>query len=190
MRIKLLMLTLAVACTFAGNARALTKVEYKTQKDVIASDYKANRGKCSVLKANAKDICMSEAKGIENVAKAELTAQYEPSVKHTQKLGMARADAAYDTAKERCDDLSGNAKDVCIKDAKVAYVKAKEDAKVARASADTTNTKAQKMATVIKEANEEKREAQYKAAKERCDIFAGAVKDTCQNDAKAKFGMK
>ena len=31
---------------------------------------------------------------------------------------------------------------------------------------------------------------QYKVAKERCDILAGAPKDTCQNDAKVKFGMK
>lgn len=31
--------------------------------------------------------------------------------------------------------------------------------------------------------------ADYKAAKERCDSLAGAAKDACQNDAKAKFGM-
>ena len=45
---------------------------------------------------------------------------------------MAKADAMYDTAKEKCDDLSGNAKDVCIKDAKVVYTKAKDDAKIAK----------------------------------------------------------
>jgi len=27
-------------------------------------------------------------------------------------------------------------------------------------------------------------------SKERCDALTGAPKDTCQNDAKAKFGMK
>ena len=45
------------------------------------------------------------------------------------------------------------------------------------------------MADVKKDANAEKREADYKAAKERCDSLAGAAKDSCQNDAKAKFGM-
>lgn len=30
--------------------------------------------------------------------------------------------------------------------------------------------------------------ADYKAAKERCDSLADAVKDTCVSDAKAKFG--
>ena len=40
-----------------------------------------------------------------------------------------------------------------------------------------------------KDATEEKREANYKAAKERCDSLAGNAKDTCEKDAKAKFRM-
>ena len=65
-------------------------------------------------------------------------------------------------------------------------MKAKEDAKV---SADTSANKAEKVMDAKKDANAEKREANYKAAKERCDALAGAAKDTCQNDAKAKYGM-
>ena len=61
MKTKLLMLTMAVACTFAGNAMSMTKEEYKVQKDRVSSDYKANKDKCSAMKANAKDICMAEA---------------------------------------------------------------------------------------------------------------------------------
>jgi len=45
---------------------------------------------------------------------------------------MAKAAATYDTAKEKCDDLSANAKDVCVKDAKAAHTKAKDDAKMAK----------------------------------------------------------
>lgn len=144
MKHKLLMLTVALSCTFANNAMALSKAEYKTQKDVISSDYKVAKTKCASLKANAKDICNSEAKGVEKVAKAELEAQYEPSAKHTQKVSMVKADTAYDTAKEKCDDLSGNAKDVCVKDAKVVHVKAKEDAKIAKVLADTSSNKSEK----------------------------------------------
>jgi hypothetical protein len=44
----------------------------------------------------------------------------------------AKADAAYELAKEKCDDLSGNAKDVCQKDAKAAQASAKADAKAAK----------------------------------------------------------
>ena len=34
----------------------------------------------------------------------------------------------------------------------------------------------------------DKMEAQYSAAKERCDAMTGSAKDTCLNDAKKKFG--
>lgn len=190
MKNKLLMLTVALSCTFAGSAMAMTKAEYKTGKDHISADYKLNHAKCDSLKANDRDICVSEAKGAEKVAKAELEAQYEPTPRHKEKAGMARADAAYDTAKEKCDDFSGNARDVCVKDAKVAHVKAKEDVKVARVADDTSKAKTEKMGEVKKDASAENREAEFKAAKERCDSLAGAVKDGCVNDAKVKYGMK
>lgn len=190
MKTRLLMLTAVMSCAFAGNAMALTKEEYKAQNDRISADYKASRDKCGTLKDNAKDICVSEAKGVEKVAKAENEAQYKPSPRNTEKVAFAKADAAYDTAKEKCDDLKGNDKDVCVKDAKAAHVKAKEDAKVSKTSADTSKNKTEKMAEAKKDANSEKREAEYKAAKERCDALTGAAKDGCQNDAKAKYGMK
>lgn len=164
MKTKLVMLTAVLSCAFAGQAMALTKEEYKTQDDRISADYKAAREKCNTLKANAKDICVAEAKGAEKVAKAELEAQYKPSPRNDEKLTVAKADAAYDVAKEKCDDLTpsaspapatpgagagaaanasaASAKDVCIKDAKAAHTKVKEDAKVARAAADNSQSKA------------------------------------------------
>ncbi len=190
MKTRLLLLTVAMSCAFAGNAMALTKVEYKTENDRISGEYKVNKDKCDALKANAKDICVSEAKGIEKVAKAELEAQYKPSAKNTEKVAMAKGDTSYDTAKEKCDDLSGNAKDVCMKDAKAAHVKAKETAKVTKVSMDTSKDKAEKVTEVKKDAAADMREADFKAAKERCDSLAGAPKDACQNDAKVKYGMK
>jgi len=190
MKTKLLMLTVAMSCVFAGNAMALTKDEYKAQKTQISVDYKVNRDKCTALKANAKDICVSEAKGTEKVAKAELEAQYKPSSRNDQKVSVAKADAAYSTAKQKCDDLSGNSKDVCVKDAKAAHVKAKADAKVTKASVDTSKTKAGTMTDVKKDANTEKREADYSAAKERCNSLAGTAKDTCLSDAKSKYDMQ
>ena len=40
-----------------------------------------------------------------------------------------KAEAEYNVAKEKCDDLSGNAKDVCVKDAKAARAAAESQAK-------------------------------------------------------------
>lgn len=41
----------------------------------------------------------------------------------------------------------------------------------------------------VTEADEERIEADYKAAKERCDTFAGDAKERCIADAKARFGI-
>src|SRR5687767_1000751 len=109
MKSQITILAAVMSCAFAGQAMALTKEEYKTQDDRISADYKAAREKCNTLKANAKDICVAEAKGVEKVAKAELEAQYKPSPRNDEKLTVAKADAAYDVAKEKCDDLAPSA---------------------------------------------------------------------------------
>ncbi|WP_371327395.1 hypothetical protein [Polaromonas sp. A23] len=143
MKSKLIMLTFAISCAFAGNAMALTKEEYKAQKDRVEADYKGSREKCATLSANAKDICQTEAKGAEKVAKAELEAQYKPGPRHDRNLRDVKADTAYDIAKEKCDDMSGNAKDVCIKDAKATRTAAKAEAKVSGGNADANKGQSQ-----------------------------------------------
>lgn len=186
MKTKLLIASAALACAFTSTTFAMTKVEYTAQKDTIKGDYKVSRDKCSGLKANAKDICLSEAKGIEKVAKAELESTYEPSARHTEKLAMAKGDAAYDTAKEKCDDIAGNAKTVCKKDAKAAHVKATEEARVVRVEAAAGSVEK----SMRNAANKNENEANYKAAAARCDAMTAAAKDTCTADAKVKYGMK
>ncbi len=186
MKTKLLLVAAALSCAFSSTTFAMTKVEYTTQKDTITGNYKVSRDKCGSLKANAKDICKSEAKGAEKVAMAELEATYEPTARHTEKVAMAKGDAAYDTAKEKCDDTSGNAKSVCRKDAKAAHVKATEEARVVRVDAAAVGVEK----SMRNSANTNENEANYKAAAARCDGMAGAAKDTCTADAKTKFGMK
>ncbi len=186
MKFKLLLVAAALSCTFSSATFAITKVEYTTQKDTITGDYKASRDKCNSLKANAKDICVSEAKGVEKIAKAELEASYAPTARHTEKVAMAKGDAAYDTAKEKCDDSSGNAKTVCRADAKAAHVKAKEEARVVRVDAMAGSVGK----SMRNSANQDENEANYKAAAARCDSMTGATKDACGTDAKAKYGIK
>ena len=80
--------------------------------------------------------------------------------------------------RERCDDRTGNDKDVCIKVAKAALVRAKADAKVTRVSNDARI-----------DAAKDKREADYKVAAQKCDALSGDAKSACVKDAKAKYGM-
>ena len=189
MKLKLAMLTLVISCAAAGNAVAVTKEEYKVQKNRIEADYKAGRDKCSALKANAKDICQSEAKGTEKTAKAELEAKYKPTPRNDQKFKEVKADAAYDLAKEKCDDMSGNAKDVCVKEAKATQTASKADAKVSKVRAEGDKSSSG-VAEARKDATEDKREANYKVAKEKCDGMSGNAKDGCLSAAKVQYDMK
>ena len=156
--------------------------------------------KCGSLSGNANDICEAEAKGNENIAKAELEAKYKPSEKARYKAWIAKADAHYKVAKERCDDKSGNVKDVCMKEAKAEHVRAKADAKVqmksvqaedkARDTAAEANMDAKgKMSDVRQDATKDKRAADFAVAKEKCEAYSGDAKSRCVNQAKAQFGM-
>jgi hypothetical protein len=54
-------------------------------------------------------------------------------------------------------------------------------------SADARDTANKKIVAVRKDGAEDKRDAQYAVAKEKCDALSGAAKDTCISDAKARF---
>jgi hypothetical protein len=191
---KLLIALLASAgIALAGTASAadnkgMTRDQYKADKDRIEAQYKADKDHCSSLKDNAKDVCEAEAKGKEKVAKAELEAEYKHTDKARYDARVAQADANYDVAKEKCDDMSGNQKDVCVKEAKAAHTKAKADAKVARADTKASKNAQEKRADARQDAREDTRDAQYKVAVEKCDSMSGAAKDRCVKDAKAHYG--
>lgn len=192
MKLSASLATVLVASLFASGSFALTNDEYKVEKDRIEAAYKSAKAHCDTLKGNAEDVCEKQAKGEEKIAKAELENRYKPSEQNAHKARVARADASYEVAKEKCDDLSGNAKDVCRKDAKAAHVTAIENAKIkkaASAAADTPSEKAADVAKARREAAEEKREANYKAAAERCDALAGDAKSKCIDDAKRRFAQ-
>ena len=180
----------AAGLTMSGTALAqpMTKDARDQAYKAAEAQYRSDRDACNAHSGNAKDVCVEGAKGREKVAKAEADASYQNTPKARENARQARADAAYDVAKEKCDDLAGNAKDVCVKQAKAAHVKALADAKVDRVAADTRNDAAQKTADAQRAATEEKRDADYKVAIEKCDALAGAAKDACVRDARTRFG--
>ena len=166
----------------------ISKDAYDTAIRNADAQGKMDKDTCSPRSGNAKDICLAEANGKEMIAKADAEAAYRNSSVARENARVARADATYSVAKEKCDDLAGNAKDVCVKEADAALVKAKADAKVDRVAADTRQDAATKQADARKEANTEKRDADYKVAIEKCDAFAGAAKDSCVGAAKTQYG--
>jgi hypothetical protein len=176
------LLLLVSACLFAplaAQAAAPTKAEYAAAKKTISEDYKAAKAACASLKANAKDICKEEADAAQNNARAELEFKASGKPADGTKVQIVKADGIYEVAKERCDDLSGNAKDVCNKEAKAAHVAAIAAAKSPNASAENRA-----------DAKEDVNEAKYKAAAEKCDSLSGDAKTACIQAAKTAHGQR
>jgi len=166
----------------------ITKDAYDVAIKNADAQGRMDKDACATRSGNAKDICLAEASGKEMVAKADAEAAYRNTPKEREGARVARAEATYNVAKEKCDDLAGNAKDVCVKEADAALVKGKADAKVDRVAADSRQDATTKQADATKEANTLKRDADYKVAIEKCDALAGAAKDSCVSNAKGQYG--
>jgi hypothetical protein len=164
---------------FFGSAYAapLSKDELKMGKERVTTAYNAGQAGCKMLAGNARDICKEEAKGKANVARAELQYSYSEKPKDLTKVGEAKANATYEIAKERCDDLAGNDKSVCRKEARAVMVKALVDV---RSTGEINATTA--------EGKQMKLDADYKVAAEQCEMLAGAAKADCMTSAKNRFG--
>lgn len=168
----------------------MSKADYTQALKDADAQYKTANDACKSLSGNAKDVCVAEAKGNQKVTKAEAEAAYKNTPKARENARIARAEANYKVATEKCDDLAGNPKDVCVKEAKATLVKAKADAKVDRVATDTSREAASTQAAARKDANEEKREAELKVAMEKCDSLAGNAKDACVNTAKTQYAKR
>jgi len=171
----------ATAVLALGTAQAanFSKAVYDGAKTDVKATYQTERDACKPLTANAKDICVEQAKAHEKVALAQLEVNYSGSNKDEQKLSEARYEAAYAVAKEKCDDLAGNAKGVCVQEAKTARDKAKANLKLTKTVTASTET-----------AIESHLKADYKLAREKCDALSGDPKDICVASAKARFNER
>jgi hypothetical protein len=195
-------IALAIGLTFGANAFAadtMSKADFKAAKDKIEAEYKSATAPCDALTGNPKKVCTVEAKGNKKAALKTLDAKNDPTPRNQQQAADAKAEAAYDLAHQKCQEQTGNAKDVCIKEAKAAQVSAKADAKAQMKTADATkdanqtinkaaNKAGEKVSDARSDAAADKNDAQYKVEKEKCDALAGAAKDNCMTQVKTRFG--
>jgi len=179
-------------------AQSLSKDTYQATEDRIVAEYTTAKTRCDSLSGNMKDICIAEAKGTEKVAKAELEARYEPTTKNHYKAQVAKAEADYAVANEKCDDQTGNDKDVCVKEAKAIETRIKADAEAKMKASEANQTAIEKSAEAgmkaravgteaRQEAATDKQDANYAVAKEKCDALESDAKARCIDDAKTKY---
>jgi len=175
--LKLSLATAALLALPLAQAVSMSKADYSAAKTRISADYKAERSACGTQTANAKDVCVEEAGAKQKVARAELEFGYTGNPGDQTKLQVAKAESVYSVAKEKCDDQAGNAKDVCVQEAKAVETKAMADVKMG-----------QQIGEAKVDASEAKRDADYKVAVEKCDAMAGDPKASCLSAAKLSFG--
>jgi hypothetical protein len=170
---------IALAAIFAassGFAATMTHTDYSNAKDRIGADYKADNMACDAETSNAKDVCKAHAESKENVALAELEFSYTGKASDRHHVMVVRADSAYLVAKNMCGDSTGNPKDICLTEASATHTKAIADAKRTNRISDANHDAAQ-----------DKRDADYSVAKQKCDALAGDAQTSCINAAKTRF---
>ena len=171
-----LSLSALLACAPA-HAAPIGMADYNAGKTKISADAQTDKLACQAMTGNAKDICQEEAKAKEKNARAALEYGHTGKAADEKKMLTVQVDTAYDVAKEKCDDQTGNAKDVCVQQAKTVHTKAIAELKLVKAVADAG-----------RDVTEAKREADLKLANEKCDALAGDAKSSCQADAKTRYG--
>jgi hypothetical protein len=131
-KINFSVMTLATCLIFGAPAIAenMTRNQYTSQKKNIEVEYKSAKVGCDSLAGNTNKICIANAKRNKNVATAELKYKYKPSVKNQFGLSLAKADAEYTVAVEKCDDKAGKVKDACLEEARATQVQQIAAAKV------------------------------------------------------------
>lgn len=167
----------ATAPVAAGIAVPDAKTAYNTARDMAAANYKVARARCDAVTGNPREVCVAEAKAERVRVEEEAGAAYKNTLKAYTQARMRIADANYERDKARCGAVTGNDRDVCIKQAKATLVAARADATADR-----------KMIEARTDAREDKLTAEYRVALEKCDAFAGAAKDQCVDAAKTAYG--
>jgi len=176
---------LALACVLAvlssapatAATRLSSKDEFNAGKAHIDAELLADRAACDKLTGTPRDVCREQARGKELVAKAELELAHTGSRKSQDRLTTVRMDAAYDIARTQCNDKAGAAKAVCSKEAQTARAKAQADLRLS-----------QRVTDAKRDAADDRRDAEYKLAAEKCDAMAEDPRAACMAAAKAKAG--
>lgn len=155
----------AILTATAAEKTDQTKAEYNAAKARADADYNVSRQRCKDFSGNDRDVCIEKAKAKLTKVRADAKAKFQGTREAKLEAREDVIEAEFKVAKERCDSFAGDAKDVCVAEAKAVY--AKEEAALA--------------------AREKAMEADHKVAKERCSTLSGDARRSCLKEANVKF---
>lgn len=167
---------------FAGVAHTAAEGSKAAYEQAIRSsdaEYKVARTRCDAhtdKRNHLKDICVEEAKAQQKRARALATFQRDGTVEAEKNARDAYAEADYAVAKAKCERVSGDQADLCVKEAKAVRDTAKNQADFR-----------QKVLEARQDAIEKQQKTGYQLALEKCGQLSGNAEDVCKAKARADY---
>jgi hypothetical protein len=168
-----------VACLVLplAQAQTMSPVLYQAEQVRIADDHRSLLRECALLERRAREICVEQFKGQENIARAQLEYRAAPSALLLTRLHTARAEAAFAVARKQCEERPTASRPACMQDANWILSRALADAR-----------SAPKPAAVPLGAAPESPAAAFHAAAAKCQGYTGDARLTCRNAALRRLG--
>lgn len=155
------LLALLAAAT-AGAGPPISMAELNDGFARAAADLVTEQAACNKLADNARDLCREQARAKSQVTRAELELARSGTRKSQDYLTAVKLDTAYDVARTRCNDQTGDAKTACTKSAQAARTQGATDMKLGQ------------------------RESVYTPATPPCDTAAADARPACAASAPAR----
>lgn len=177
-----LLLLIGIALASAGPVSAQqaapnARDNYQRTLDGAEAAYDTARARCDAVAGVPHEICVAEARAARVRVEEEAEAAYANTLAAYTRARMRIAAAYHERDKARCGALAGNEREVCLQQAKAYLVAARADARADRKTVEARL-----------DARDEKIDAEYRVALQKCDAFAGAAKDQCVGTARAAYG--
>lgn len=182
MKTSLAFAVLAAALGWTGFAAAQLpasdpEAAYERAMDGAATVFEATKARCDALAGIPHEICIADARAARVRVEEEAGAARKNTLAAYTQARMRIASAFYERDKTRCGAAVGNDREVCLRQAKATLVSIQADARADRKAIEARL-----------DAHDAKVDAEYRVALQKCDAFAGDVKDGCISTARTTFG--
>jgi hypothetical protein len=128
----------SVAAGIAAASACAADAPYAVELDRIEADYRVARERCENAAGHSPNVCVAEARAQRRIAQTELAARTSATPKSRYDARVARAEAEFEVAKERCGERPGPQREACINDARAAEARAKDEARLARQEGESS----------------------------------------------------
>lgn len=125
-----ILLTLCLSTSINVHANEATKKQEALSEDAIDAQFENSKKTCEQKKEALQEICIVEAEGNREVAKAKLKAKLESTLENRVDYRVALAEAKYTLSVKKCQQSKN--KESCTHKAQVLRDKETEDARAVR----------------------------------------------------------